>query len=91
MVSSLIWTSAFAQEWRFADSEAGKRVSLIVRLDGRRADGTTMDGNPLTSRLDSDAIFAAFHRDSAHPQRTPFIAAKHPALAQQVVKLLRNG
>lgn len=50
-----------------------------------------LNGNPIISRLDIDEIFAAFRRDSAHPQRTPFIAAKDPALAEQVVKLLRNG
>jgi myo-inositol-1(or 4)-monophosphatase len=50
-----------------------------------------LNGNPILSRLDIDEIFAAFRRDSAHPQRTPFVAAKHPALAQQVVKLLKNA
>jgi len=49
-----------------------------------------LDGKPLTARLDIDAIFSAFRRDPKHPQRTPFIAAKEPALAEEVLRLLKK-
>jgi myo-inositol-1(or 4)-monophosphatase len=49
-----------------------------------------LDGNPITSQVDIDDIFAAFRRDPKHPRRTPFIAAKNPALAEQVLKLLKR-
>jgi myo-inositol-1(or 4)-monophosphatase len=49
-----------------------------------------LDGVPLTTRLDLDQIFAAFRRDARHPQRTPFVAAKDPALVEQVLKLLKR-
>ncbi len=49
-----------------------------------------LSGNPITSRLDIDDIFATFRRDPQHPKRTPFIAAKEPALAEQVLKLLKK-
>lgn len=49
-----------------------------------------LNGNQITTRLDIDDIFAAFRRDPKHPKRTPFVAAKNPALAEQVVKLLRK-
>lgn len=45
-------------------------------------------GNPITSRLDLDDIFTTFRRDPKMPKRMPFVAAKEPALAEQVVKLL---
>jgi hypothetical protein len=35
------------QEWRFAYFEAGKCVNPIVRLDGRRDDGSSQDGYEL--------------------------------------------
>lgn len=50
-----------------------------------------LDGRPLTARLEIDDIFASFRRDPQHPQRTPFIAAKEPALAEEVVRLLRKS
>ncbi len=49
-----------------------------------------LDGRPITTVLDIDDIFAGYRRDSRHPRRTPFVAAKNPALAQQVVRLLRK-
>ncbi len=49
-----------------------------------------LSGNPLTTRLDIDNIFAAFRRDARHPQRTPFVATKDPALAQQIIRLLKK-
>jgi myo-inositol-1(or 4)-monophosphatase len=50
-----------------------------------------LDGKPLTTRLDLDQIFAAFRRDARKPQRTPFVAAKDPALVEQVLKLLKRA
>jgi myo-inositol-1(or 4)-monophosphatase len=47
-----------------------------------------LDGRPITSRLDIDDVFAAFRRDPRRPRRMPFVAAKEPALARQVVELL---
>src|ERR1019366_5774269 len=47
-------------------------------------------GNPITSRLNLGEIFAAFRKDSTHPKRTPFVAASNPALAEQVVRLLKK-
>jgi myo-inositol-1(or 4)-monophosphatase len=49
-----------------------------------------LSGNPLTTKLDIDRIFAAFRDDARHPQRTPFVAAKDPALAEQVLRLLKR-
>jgi myo-inositol-1(or 4)-monophosphatase len=49
-----------------------------------------LNGNPLTSELDLDEIFAAFRKDAKHPKRMPFVAAKNPALAEQVIRLLRR-
>src|SRR5208337_1794940 len=49
-----------------------------------------LHGNPITSQLNLDEIFAAFRKDAKHPKRTPFVAAKNPALAEQVIRLLRT-
>jgi myo-inositol-1(or 4)-monophosphatase len=49
-----------------------------------------LSGNPITSKLDIDDIFSTFRRDPKRPMRTPFIAAKEPALAKQVVELLKR-
>ncbi|HEY5177283.1 MAG TPA: inositol monophosphatase family protein [Terriglobales bacterium] len=49
-----------------------------------------LNGNPITSKLDLDEIFAAFRKDARHPKRTPFVAAKNPALAEQVIRLLKK-
>jgi myo-inositol-1(or 4)-monophosphatase len=48
-----------------------------------------LSGNPITSKLDLEDIFATFRRDPQRPKRTPFIAAKEPALAEQVLRLLK--
>jgi fructose-1,6-bisphosphatase/inositol monophosphatase family enzyme len=50
-----------------------------------------LDGNPLTSKRDLAENFAAFRKDSTHPQRTPFAAAKDPKLAEQVIRLLKRS
>jgi myo-inositol-1(or 4)-monophosphatase len=47
-----------------------------------------LDGQPLTTSLDLEDIFDTFRRDSKHPKRTPFVAAKEASLARQVVELL---
>ena len=49
-----------------------------------------LSGNPITSKLDLEDIFAMFRRDPQRPKRTPFIAAKEPALAEQVLRLLKR-
>jgi myo-inositol-1(or 4)-monophosphatase len=49
-----------------------------------------LSGNPITSKLDLEDIMATFRRDPQHPKRLPFIAAKEPALAEQVLKLLKK-
>jgi myo-inositol-1(or 4)-monophosphatase len=49
-----------------------------------------LSGNPITSKLDLEDIFATFRRDPQRPKRTPFIAAKEPALAEQVLRLLKR-
>jgi myo-inositol-1(or 4)-monophosphatase len=49
-----------------------------------------LNGNPITTRLDLDDIFHAFRCDSRHPKRTPFIATKEPALAEEVLRLLKQ-
>ncbi len=49
-----------------------------------------LSGNPITSILDLEDIFATFRRDPQRPKRMPFIAAKQPALAEQVIKLLKK-
>jgi len=49
-----------------------------------------LSGNPITSKLDLKDIIATFQRDPAHPKRMAFIAAKEPALVEQVLKLLKK-
>lgn len=49
-----------------------------------------LSGNPITSKLDLEDIIATFQRDPKHPRRIPFIAAKEPALVEQVLKLLKK-
>ena len=49
-----------------------------------------LSGNPITSKLDLEDIFATFRRDPQRPKRMPFIAAKEPALPAQVLKLLKR-
>jgi hypothetical protein len=49
-----------------------------------------LSGNPITSKLDLEDIIATFRRDAQHPKRISFIAAKEPALAEQVLKLLKK-
>lgn len=49
-----------------------------------------LDGNPLTSRIDVPAVFAAWRKDSKKPKRTKFVAAKEPELAREIVELLRG-
>ena len=49
-----------------------------------------LNTNPITSKLDLSEIFAAFREDSTRPKRTPFVAAKDPALAEQVIRLLKR-
>ena len=49
-----------------------------------------LNGNPITSKLDLDEIFSAFRKDAKHPKRTPFVAARYPALAEQVIGLLKK-
>jgi myo-inositol-1(or 4)-monophosphatase len=50
-----------------------------------------LHGNPITSQLNLDEIFAAFRMDAKHPKRTPFVAAMNPALAEQVIRLLKTA
>jgi myo-inositol-1(or 4)-monophosphatase len=47
-----------------------------------------LNGKPITSQLDIEDIFAAYRRDSKHPRRMPFVAAKNPTLAEEVLRLL---
>jgi myo-inositol-1(or 4)-monophosphatase len=48
-----------------------------------------LDGNPIGSKLNLNDIMTTFHRDPKKARRVPFIAAKEPALAEQVLKLLK--
>jgi fructose-1,6-bisphosphatase/inositol monophosphatase family enzyme len=47
-----------------------------------------LKGNTLTSRLDMNAIFSQYRKDSKRPMRVPFVAAKSESLARHVVELL---
>jgi fructose-1,6-bisphosphatase/inositol monophosphatase family enzyme len=49
-----------------------------------------LDGKPIGSKLNLDEIMTTFHRDPKNAKRVPFIAAKEPALAEQVLKLLKT-
>jgi len=49
-----------------------------------------LDGNPIASKLDLNEIFTTFRRNPQKPKRMPFIAAKEPSLAEQVLKLLKQ-
>lgn len=49
-----------------------------------------LSGKPMDTRLDIDALLAAFRKDTQHPPRMPFVAAKDPRLAEQVVRLIRR-
>ena len=58
---------------------------------GQRAGLTILDVTTrakLPQPLDVDGIFASFRREPAKPLRTPFVAAKDPGLATQVLDLL---
>jgi len=46
--------------------------------------------NLVTSKLDLQDIIATFRRDPQRPKRMSFIAAREPALAEQVLKLLQK-
>ncbi len=48
-----------------------------------------LEGRPLRTRLDIPAIFSRYREDSSKPERTTFVAAKHPNLAKTLVELLR--
>jgi hypothetical protein len=50
-----------------------------------------LHGNPITSQLNLDEIFTAFRKDAKHPKRTPFVAARNSALAEQVIRLLNKS
>ncbi len=50
-----------------------------------------LEGNPITARVNIDDIFSTFRSDPKHPKRTPFVAAKNPAVARQVLKLLKRA
>jgi len=47
-----------------------------------------LKGNPILSRLDITAIFEAYRKNPKKPARTPFVVAKDPNLARDVVELL---
>jgi fructose-1,6-bisphosphatase/inositol monophosphatase family enzyme len=49
-----------------------------------------LDGNPISTKVDIEDIFTSFRRDPQHPKRTPFIAARNPKMAEQVLKLLKK-
>jgi myo-inositol-1(or 4)-monophosphatase len=49
-----------------------------------------LNGNPISSTLDLEDIMTTFRRDPQHPKRIPFIAAKEPALVEQVLGLLKR-
>jgi WD40 repeat protein len=53
------------QEWRFAYFEGGKCVNPIVRLNGRNADGSPIDGYELIPE-DLKLLHAEDFRDDAH-------------------------
>lgn len=59
---------------------------------GLKAGLTILDlsGNPISTQLDIDDLVATFRRDPKRPKRTPFVAAKEPALAEQVLHLLKG-
>jgi myo-inositol-1(or 4)-monophosphatase len=60
---------------------------------GLQAGLTILDprtGLPVDCKLDIDEIFATYRRDPKNPKRTPFIAAKKPALAKQILGLLKE-
>ena len=59
----------------------GQRAGLTI-LD--------LDGNPLTAELDIDQIFKAHRINAKKPARLAFVAAKEPALAHEIVSLLRK-
>jgi myo-inositol-1(or 4)-monophosphatase len=50
-----------------------------------------LHGNPITWHLNLDEIFAASRIDAKHPKRTPLVAAMNPALAEQVIRLLKKA
>jgi len=48
-----------------------------------------LDGNPVSTKLDIDAIFRTYRDNPKTPARTAFIAAKEPSLAREIVGLLQ--
>lgn len=76
----------FAKGFATYDILAGLYIGLKTGL-------TIVDlsGNPITTKLDLEDIIANFKRNPQDPQRMPFIAAKEPALVEQVLKLLKKN
>lgn len=60
---------------------------------GEKAGLTIFDlkGNRIKSTLNIEEIFAAYRKDPKKPSRMPFIVAKDPVLAEQVVKLISKS
>ena len=48
-----------------------------------------LNGATLSSRVDISAVFAAWDLDPKKPKRTRFVAAKHEALAREIIALVR--
>jgi hypothetical protein len=90
--------TALAQAFAYEEADAFPGGCWLLRCEGRdRLNGlktgltiVDLSGNPITSKLDLEDIMATFRRDPQHPKRMPFIAAKEPALAEQVLKLLKK-
>jgi len=66
-------------------------LNLTKAIDQEAEDLIHLSGNPITSKLALEEIFAAFRKDAKHPKRTSFVAAKNPALAEQVIRLLKKA
>ena len=58
---------------------------------GEKAGLTILDleGKPLTSQLDIPSVFSTWRANPKKPKRTKFVAAKEPALAEEIVGLLQ--
>lgn len=48
-----------------------------------------LNGKPLSSRIDTSAVFSEWQKDPKNPKRIKFVAAKEATLAHQIVELLQ--
>lgn len=85
----------FSEELGIQTSPEGAReadanlVVFIDPIDGTELAEALQGGWSLIAVYDrhKNDVIAAFRKDAKHPKRTPFVAAKNPALVEQAIRL----